>query len=124
MQSTNLQKTRIKTWTLNSTVETLQSQVTGLRSVVRQQSEKITTLSKPHSSPIPPRSNNNFQTYPYSTPFHNNKRYRSRSPINSSTKKPRNRTPVSSPRITSIRTPRKKTVEVLFEFEHYEYILL
>jgi len=38
--------------TLNSTVEVLQSQVTGLRSVIRQQSEKITTLSKPQSSPI------------------------------------------------------------------------
>jgi hypothetical protein len=87
--------------------------VTGLRSVIRQQSEKITTFYKPQSSPIPPRCNNNFQTYPYNrynrynTLFHNNKRYRSRSPINSATKKPRNRTPVSSPRKTPTRTPRK-----------------
>jgi hypothetical protein len=102
--------------TLNSTVETLQSEVTDLRSVIRQHSEKIATLTKPQSSPIPPRSNHNFQTYPYNrynrynTPFHTNKRYRSRSPINSSTMKHRNRTPVSSPRTTPIRTPRKKTL--------------
>jgi uncharacterized protein YoxC len=36
--------------TLNSTIETLQSQVTGLRSVVRQQSEQIATLTKPQSA--------------------------------------------------------------------------
>jgi uncharacterized protein YoxC len=46
--------------TLNSTAETLQSQVTGLRSVFRQQSEKIATLTKPQSSPISPRSNHNL----------------------------------------------------------------
>jgi hypothetical protein len=102
--------------TLNSTIETLQSQVTSLRSVVRQQSEQIATLTKPQPASIPPRFNHNFQTYPYNrynrynTPFNNNKRYRSRSPIISSTKKPRNRTPVSSPRKTHIKTPRKKTL--------------
>jgi hypothetical protein len=51
--------------TLNSTIETLQSQVTGLRSVVRQQSEQIATLTKPQPASIPPRFNHNFQTYPY-----------------------------------------------------------
>jgi hypothetical protein len=51
--------------TLNSTIETLQSQVTGLRSVVRQQSEQIATLTKPQPATIPPRFNHNFQTYPY-----------------------------------------------------------
>jgi hypothetical protein len=76
--------------TLNSTVEILQYQMTGLRSVIRQHRDEIKTLSKPHSSPIPPRFNNKFQTYGYNrynTPVHSNNRYRSRSPINSSTKK-------------------------------------
>ena len=96
--------------TLNSTVEILQYQMTGIRSVIRHHRDEIKTLSKPHSSPIPPRFNNKFQTIDTTVTTHLSIATKDIDHVHLSTLQPRNKTPVSSPRKTTIRTARKKTL--------------